>query len=280
MKIELQALEHAYPGGDKALDGVDLTLDGNEPVAIIGQNGAGKTTMVKHFNGILRPTGGKVLIDGIDVNERSTAEWSRSVGYVFQNPDDQLFLESVRKEFEFGPRQIGMSDQDIAHRVDSIAELVGLTKKTRRAPIRPDAHREEILHNRCRHHDGPIRGDFRRANVRSGCVGQRPPCTHHRTSESTRQTLHHDFARHEIRHRELLPCHRDVPRPRAARWPGPRGVCPDRHTSAFLRDAAARHPSGSGCRPQGDGILRPRVHQRHCSGKEPSWLMSLLKSME
>ena len=129
MKIELQALEHAYPGGDKALDGVDLTLDGNEPVAIIGQNGAGKTTLVKHFNGILRPTGGKVLIDGIDVNERSTAEWSRSVGYVFQNPDDQLFLESVRKEFEFGPRQIGMSDQGIAHRVDSIAELVGLTKK-------------------------------------------------------------------------------------------------------------------------------------------------------
>ena len=129
MKIELQALEHAYPGGDKALDGVDLTLDGNEPVAIIGQNGAGKTTLVKHFNGILRPTGGKVLIDGIDVNERSTAEWSRSVRYVFQNPDDQLFLESVRKEFEFGPRQIGMSDQDIAHRVDSIAELVGLTKK-------------------------------------------------------------------------------------------------------------------------------------------------------
>ena len=68
MKIELQALEHAYPGGDKALDGVDLTLDGNEPVAIIGQNGAGKTTLVKHFNGILHPTGGKVLIDGIDVN--------------------------------------------------------------------------------------------------------------------------------------------------------------------------------------------------------------------
>ena len=78
MKIELQALEHAYPGGDKALDGVDLTLDGNEPVAIIGQNGAGKTTLVKHFNGILRPTGGKVLMDGIDVNERSTAEWSMS----------------------------------------------------------------------------------------------------------------------------------------------------------------------------------------------------------
>ena len=94
MKIELQALEHAYPGGDKALDGVDLTLDGNEPVAIIGQNGAGKTTLVKHFNGILRPTGGKVLIDGIDVNERSTAEWSRSVGYVFQNPDDSCFWKA------------------------------------------------------------------------------------------------------------------------------------------------------------------------------------------
>lgn len=94
MKIELQALEHAYPGGDKALDGVDLTLDGNEPVAIIGQNGAGKTTLVKHFNGILRPTGGKVLIDGIDVNERSTAEWSRSVGYVFRIPTISCFWKA------------------------------------------------------------------------------------------------------------------------------------------------------------------------------------------
>ncbi|PLS25441.1 ATP-binding cassette domain-containing protein [Bifidobacterium imperatoris] len=129
MKIELKALEHVYSGSDKALDGVNLTLEGNEPVAIIGQNGAGKTTLVKHFNGILRPTGGEVLVDGVNINERSTAEWSKSVGYVFQNPDDQLFLESVRKEFEFGPRQIGMDDQTIGKRVDAIAELVGLTKK-------------------------------------------------------------------------------------------------------------------------------------------------------
>ena len=146
MKIELQALEHAYPGGDKALDGVDLTLDGNEPVAIIGQNGAGKTTLVKHFNGILRPTGGKVLIDGIDVNERSTAEWSRSVGYVFQNPDDQLFLESVRKEFEFGPRQIGMSDQDIADVAayyEALGKVEGATELP--APREPSAQVAQLL---------------------------------------------------------------------------------------------------------------------------------------
>ena len=126
MRIELKGLRHDYPGGYRALDGVDLTLEGTEPVAIIGQNGAGKTTLVKHFNGILRPTGGHVLVDGIDIEKRSTAEWSRKVGYVFQNPDDQLFLESVRKEFEFGPFQIGMDGKDIAGRVEKVAELVGL----------------------------------------------------------------------------------------------------------------------------------------------------------
>ncbi|MBT1175015.1 ATP-binding cassette domain-containing protein [Bifidobacterium sp. LC6] len=129
MRIELKGLEHAYSKTDKALDGVDLVLEGSEPVAIIGQNGAGKTTLVKHFNGILRPTGGSVEINGVDINTRSTAEWSREVGYVFQNPDDQLFLESVRKEFEFGPRQIGMDADTIARRVNEVAELTGLSKK-------------------------------------------------------------------------------------------------------------------------------------------------------
>ena len=280
MKIELQALEHAYPGGDKALDGVDLTLDGNEPVAIIGQNGAGKTTLVKHFNGILRPTGGKVLIDGIDVNERSTAEWSRSVGYVFQNPDDQLFLESVRKEFEFGPRQIGMGDQDIAHRVDSIAELVGLTKKL-------DVHPFDLT---------PIEKKFCTIGAvimmdPSVVIFDEPTCGQDASGNAHLAriierlkaqgrlciTISHDmkFVTANFSH-VIVMYHGRV----LLEWPDPRGVCPDRHTSAFLRDAAARHPSGSGCRPQGDGVLRPRVHQRHCSGKEPSWLMSLLKSME
>ncbi|KAB7789123.1 energy-coupling factor ABC transporter ATP-binding protein [Bifidobacterium cebidarum] len=129
MTVELRDLEHIYPSGDIALAGVTLTLEGTDPVAIIGQNGAGKTTLVKHFNGILRPTSGSVLIDGVDVTSHTTAEWSRTVGYIFQNPDDQLFLESVRKEFGFGPKHIGMDSDVIEQRIGTVAELVGLSHK-------------------------------------------------------------------------------------------------------------------------------------------------------
>ncbi|OZG61945.1 ABC transporter [Bifidobacterium lemurum] len=129
MRMEIDNLVHAYPTGEKALRGVSLVLEGDEPVAIIGQNGAGKTTLVKHFNGILRPTEGHVRIDGVDITERSTAQWSREVGYVFQNPDDQLFLDSVRKELAFGPERMGVGADEIDRRVRRVADLVGLGKK-------------------------------------------------------------------------------------------------------------------------------------------------------
>lgn len=129
MRIELKKMGHIYPTGDEALKDVDLVIEGTEPVAIIGQNGAGKTTLVKHFNGILRPTSGQILIDGEDINSRSTAKWSRDVGYVFQNPDDQIFLETIRKEFEFGPKQIGMSEDKIKKQMDFVAERCLLKDK-------------------------------------------------------------------------------------------------------------------------------------------------------
>lgn len=135
MRIELVNLKHVYPTGDEALKGIDLVIEGTEPVAIIGQNGAGKTTIVKHFNGILRPTTGDVLINGTSIVDKTTAQWSKEVGYVFQNPDDQLFLESVRKEFEFGPRQIGMSDKEIQERIEWVSELVGLSEKLEMHPF-------------------------------------------------------------------------------------------------------------------------------------------------
>lgn len=129
MKIEVKDLVFEYASGRRALDGVSLTLDGTEPVAIIGQNGAGKTTLVKHLDGILQPTSGKVLLDGVDVASRTCAQWAAHVGYVFQNPDNQLFLESVRHELEFGPRQLGVPEAEIASRVEEVAKLVGLRRK-------------------------------------------------------------------------------------------------------------------------------------------------------
>jgi len=129
MRIELKDMKHVYPTGDEALKGIDLIIEGTEPVAIIGQNGSGKTTLVKHFNGILRPTSGHLLINGEDINNRSTAKWSKEVGYVFQNPDDQIFLETVRKEFEFGPKQIGMSPGKIREQLEFVADICNLKDK-------------------------------------------------------------------------------------------------------------------------------------------------------
>lgn len=129
MKIELKELRHVYPTGEEALKGISTVIEGTEPVAIIGQNGAGKTTLVKHFNGILRPSSGDVILNGESIKTRSTAQWSKLVGYVFQNPDDQLFLDSVKREMEFGPRQVGMPEDKIAQRLKVISELCGLQDK-------------------------------------------------------------------------------------------------------------------------------------------------------
>ena len=129
MKIELKELRYVYPSGEEALKGVNLIIEGTDPVALIGQNGAGKTTVVKHFNGILRPVSGEVLINEERIQMRSTAQWSKKIGYVFQNPDDQLFLESVRKEFEFGPKQIGMPAKQMKERLEWTADLVGMSGK-------------------------------------------------------------------------------------------------------------------------------------------------------
>lgn len=129
MKIDISQLSHVYPTGDVALREINLTLTGTEPVAIIGQNGAGKTTFVKHLNGLLRPSAGTILLDGESIAQHTTAYWSRKVGYVFQNPDNQLFLESVRKELEFGPKEQGVPKETINERIQQVAKLTGLEGK-------------------------------------------------------------------------------------------------------------------------------------------------------
>ena len=134
MKIELKNMKHVYPTGDEALKGINLVIEGTEPVAIIGQNGAGKTTIVKHFNGILRPTSGEVLINGEDINNRSTAKWSKEVGYVFQNPDDQIFKYNVMDEILFGPLNIGMDAERAKKEAERALKLTGLTGKEKENP--------------------------------------------------------------------------------------------------------------------------------------------------
>lgn len=106
--LAVEGLVYDYPGGVRALDGVDLQIGAGEAVALIGQNGSGKTTLVRHLNGLLRPTAGRVLVDGTDVATWRVAELAGLVGLVFQDPDRQIFAGSVRAEVEFGPRNLGM----------------------------------------------------------------------------------------------------------------------------------------------------------------------------
>ena len=96
MPIDLHGVGFTYPDGSRAIGGVDLHVDDGERLAIVGQNGAGKTTTVKLMNRLLVPTEGEVLIDGAPTAKRTTAQVAREVGYVFQNPDDQLFAADVR----------------------------------------------------------------------------------------------------------------------------------------------------------------------------------------
>ncbi len=118
----------------KALDSVNFTAKPCERVAIIGANGAGKSTLFKHFNGILKPTGGEVLIKGEPVNKKNILDVRRTVGLVFQDPDDQIFAPTVKQDVAFGPMNLGLNPEEIEKRVAESLETVRLTGFEERAP--------------------------------------------------------------------------------------------------------------------------------------------------
>jgi energy-coupling factor transport system ATP-binding protein len=124
--IEVDGLSHSYPNGFAALEGVDMTVRQGEFLAILGQNGSGKTTLVKHFNGLLKPTEGMVKVEGEETTEQGMLRLGQRVGYVFQNPDHQIFSETVFDEVSFGPRIREMDDAEVRERVDEALSAVGL----------------------------------------------------------------------------------------------------------------------------------------------------------
>ena len=125
--IRCRNLAHTYPNGVKALNGIDLDIYEGEIVAIVGQNGSGKTTLVKHLNGLLTPTDGDVMVNGLHTEEEGVFKIGQRVGYVFQNPDHQIFSEQVYDEIAFGPRLRGVPEEEIDKRVKEALEAVGLT---------------------------------------------------------------------------------------------------------------------------------------------------------
>lgn len=124
--VELRDLVHTYPGGHRGLDGVSLTIEAGEYVALVGRNGAGKTTLAKHLNRILQPTSGSVVVDGIDASTLQPWELARHVGYVFQNPDHQIFCTTVAEEVRYGLKMAGLDAGEIEARVTEVLDFVGL----------------------------------------------------------------------------------------------------------------------------------------------------------
>ncbi|MBE5769882.1 MAG: energy-coupling factor transporter ATPase [Clostridiales bacterium] len=134
MQITLENVSHTYQPGSPfqstAIRDVNLTIEQGEFLALIGHTGSGKSTLAQHINGLLKPTAGRVLIDGKDIHDKSfdKKEVRRRVGLVFQYPEHQLFEESVEKDIAFGPKNLGLSAEEIKIRVQEALEKVNLTQ--------------------------------------------------------------------------------------------------------------------------------------------------------
>lgn len=133
--IEVKDVHFTYPNGVEALKGISLTVRDGEFVAIMGQNGAGKTTLVKHFNGLLKPSKGSVLVDETETTKVSVATLARNVGFVFQNPDHQLFSETVEEEISFALKNFGFEENVIKKRITWALNLLGLTQYEKTSPF-------------------------------------------------------------------------------------------------------------------------------------------------
>jgi energy-coupling factor transporter ATP-binding protein EcfA2 len=124
--IEVVGLSYTYPGGTNALTGVDLTVSAGELIAVLGQNGSGKTTLAKCVAGLLTPTLGKLRLRGRETTDIRQSERAHYVGYLFQNPDHQIFSESVYEEIAFGPRNMGIKGDELEERTRTALETVGM----------------------------------------------------------------------------------------------------------------------------------------------------------
>ena len=132
MIIKLENVHHVYspntPFEKKALDDVSLCINDGDFVGLIGHTGSGKSTLVQHLNGLLKPTSGKIIVDGRDITSKDTdlKEIRQKVGLVFQYPEHQLFEETIYKDIAFGPKNLGLKEEEVEERVKKAMGLVGL----------------------------------------------------------------------------------------------------------------------------------------------------------
>ena len=134
-QIEFHDVSFVHQNGARALDGVSLSIEKDELVGVVGENGAGKTTLVRHINGLLKPATGDVRVGGVDTRDVSVAQLARSVGIAFQNPDHQLFSESVEREITFALRNFGFEESLIEKRLTWALQFFGLEPYRKSSPL-------------------------------------------------------------------------------------------------------------------------------------------------
>ncbi|MBN1328767.1 MAG: ABC transporter ATP-binding protein [Candidatus Heimdallarchaeota archaeon] len=134
--IEFKSVSFSYEKkGRVILNDINLTIDKGELVAIVGKNGAGKSTLIKHVNGLLRPTAGEVFVNGENIQKKRLSEMATIVGLAFQNPNHQLFAETVQKELEFGPKNLGINDKERKELAYLMAEQFQITHLLEKNPL-------------------------------------------------------------------------------------------------------------------------------------------------
>jgi cobalt/nickel transport system ATP-binding protein len=132
--LDLRDVSYTYPDGHEALRGINLTVPEGERVAVLGPNGAGKTTLVLTLNGIRAPSDGTVFVGGLQVVKDNLPEVRRRVGIVFQDPDDQLFMPTVRDDVAFGPANLGLRGDELDAAVSDALAVVGMQSAANRSP--------------------------------------------------------------------------------------------------------------------------------------------------
>lgn len=132
---ELSNVSFIYEDRTRALGNVSLSIGRGERIGLIGENGAGKTTLCKHLNGLLHPTQGTVIIDGKDAARSRASDLAKTVGYLFQNPDHQIFTSTVFDEIAFGPKNLGLGDKEIGERVGRYMGATGLSDLSNSPPL-------------------------------------------------------------------------------------------------------------------------------------------------
>lgn len=134
--VKFDNVHYRYPDGFEALRGVSFLITHGEKVALVGANGAGKSTLMLHMNGLLQASEGQVIIGDVLITKKTLPEIRRTVGLVFQNPDDQLFMPTVEEDVAFGPRNMKLTPEEVDRRVDRALEAVGVSELRHQAPYR------------------------------------------------------------------------------------------------------------------------------------------------